>query len=176
MDNCLIIDMTTHSTESDKAVLKFFGADWMKEAMVCDLGNYMVAVPAKNPGATIFIWTKTHRVLLIQDGFGLNVYQPVPGPMNKLPLVNLQDSNKDGIYDSLYYSVIDKEGDDKVLVFDRNLDGEPYMKHVKVGKDKTNVYAWIEEGWHLIEKGPVIIINGKRRKIKELNGKWVFDE
>ena len=139
------------------------------------MGHYKVAVPAKNPGSQIFMWTKTHNVLLIQEGFGLNVFQPIPGPMNNPPLVSLQDWNKDGIYDHLSYDVIDKEGDVKVSVDDRNLDGEPETKMVMVDKDKTNVYVWIEEGWHLAKKGGVVI-NGKWRKIKRLNNKWVFDE
>jgi hypothetical protein len=175
MDNCLVGDMTKNLTEAEKALLKFVGADWMKEALVCDLGNYKIAVPAKNPDSSIFIWTKTHRVLSIQNGLEINVYQPVPGPMNKLPLANLQDWNHDGIYDGLSYDVIDKEGNIKVSVVDRNLDGEPETKLVTVDKDNTNVYVWIEGGWHLAKKGGVII-NGKWRKIKTVNGKWVFDE
>jgi hypothetical protein len=174
-DNCLIADTTTQLTEAERAFLKFAGAGWMQEALVCDLGHYKVAVPAKNPGAQILIWTDTHRVLFIQEGIGLIVNQPVPGPMNKFSIVNLQDRNNDGIYDCLSYDVLDQEGEIKVSVFDENLDGEPETKMVMVDKDNTNVYAWIEEGWRLVKKRG-ITINGKWRKVKKLNDKWVFDE
>lgn len=177
VDSCIVTDMTAGLSEQDKKVMEVLGAGWMKDAKVCYLGGYMVAAPADGSKGSLYIWKDDHRVLLIQEGFGVNLYEPVSGPRNKLPIVNLQDRDKDGLFDQLSYIVFDKDGNVKVELFDLNLDGVPETKWVRVQRNKREIYAWIEEGWHRIEKREgkgSVLIEGRWREIRKEGSSWEF--
>jgi hypothetical protein len=176
-DDCVVIDMTTRLSEQQKKEIEVLGAGWIKKAKVCNLGGYMVAAPADGSKGNLFIWKGDQRVLLIQEGFGLNIYEPVAGPRNRLPIVNLQDWDHDGSFDRLFYTVLDKDGNIKVEVFDLDLDGVPETKFIHVQKGKIEVYAWIEEGWHKVEKRegkPGVSIGGTWKEIRKEGARWVF--
>ena len=176
-NDCIVTDMTTGLSEQQKKEMEVLGAGWIKEAKVCNLGGYMVAAPADGSKGNLFIWKGDQRVLLIQEGFGVNIYEPVAGPRNRLPIVNLQDSDHDGLYDRLFYTVLDKDGNIKVELFDLDLDGVPETKFLHVQKDKIEFYAWIEEGWHKVEKreGKTgVSIGGGWREIRKEGARWVF--
>jgi len=52
--------------------------DWTKNAMICNLGNYNIAVPANGKSNTIFIWDEKGPVMLKQDDLGLILYNQNP--------------------------------------------------------------------------------------------------
>ena len=85
-NKCIVMDMTAELSEQQKKEMEVMGADWIKEARVCDLGEYMVAVPANNGGRALFIWRGEQRVLLIQEGYGVNLYEAVSGRRNESPI------------------------------------------------------------------------------------------
>jgi hypothetical protein len=176
-NDCIVMDMTKGLSEQQKKEIEVLGAGWIKKAKVCNLGGYVVAAPADGPAGNLFIWKGDQRVLLIQEGFGVNIYEPVAGPRNRLPIVNLQDWDHDGLFDRLLYSVLDKDGSIKVELFDQDLDGVPETKVIHGQKDKTEFYAWIEEGWHKVEKKegkPGVSIRGRWRQIRKEGARWMF--
>jgi len=176
-DDCIVMDMTCGLSEQQKKEMEALGAGWIKKAKVCNLGGYMVAAPTDGSKGNLFISKGDQRVLLIQEGFGLNIYEPVAGPRNRLPIVNLQDWDHDGLFDRLFYRVLDKDANIKVELFDLDLDGVPERKFVHVQKDKIQIYAWIEERWHKVEKRegkPGVSIRGAWREIRKEGARWMF--
>lgn len=176
-DDCIVTDMTIRLSEQQKKAMEVLGAGWMKKAKVCNVGGYTVAAPADGSKGDLIVSEGDQRVLLIQEGFGFNIYQPVAGPRNTLPIVNLQDWDHDGLFDRLSYRVLDRDGYIKVELLDLDLDGVPETKVVHGQKDKTQFYVWIEEGWHKVEKRegkPGVPIQGQWRPIRREGARWVF--
>jgi len=176
-DDSIVMDMTVRLSEQQKKEMEALGAGWIKKAKVCNLGGYMVAAPVDGSKGNLFIWKGDQRVILIQEGFGVNVYEPVAGPRNGLPVVNLQDWDHDGLFDRLFYRVLDKDGNIKVELFDLDLDGVTETKFIHVQKDKIEVHAWIEERWYKVEKRegkPGVSIRGRWREIRKEGARWMF--
>jgi len=176
-NDCIMMDMTSGLSEQQKKEMEALGAGWIKKAKVCNIGGYMVAAPADGSKGNLFIWKGDQRMLLIQEGFGVNIYEPVIGPRNRLPIVNLQDWDHDGLFDRLFYRVLDKDANIEVELFDLDLDGVPETKFVHTQKDKIQIYAWIEERWRKVEKRegkPGVSIGRRWREIRKEGARWMF--
>src|SRR4030065_88768 len=81
-NRCIVTDMTTGLSERQKQGMEVLGGGWMAKAKVCNLGEYMVGVPADSSKGNLFILKGNQLVFLIQEGFGINIYQPVAGQRN----------------------------------------------------------------------------------------------
>ncbi len=177
---CKKIDMTIGLSENEKKMLNAMGGEWMKDAKVCDLGEYKVAVPLNNQNGNIFIWKEEGKVFEIRNGSEFNLFGNILGSPNITPIATLHDWNDDGYLDRIFYKFIDKygiEGD----ISDLNLDGTPELKirYIDFDKNLTEAYIWLDDRWHLQERinGKIgIIIDGEWREVQLHDGNWNFSK
>jgi hypothetical protein len=121
---CVVGDITTGLSEEEAAVLNSFGPSWIKKANVCVMGRYKIAVPADGVEETIFIWTDDEAYFMNEKGLGVSIYGKGPDVVTSDQLVNVQDRDKNGVYDQIKYRVFSGDGKPLMDVFDMNMDGE----------------------------------------------------
>jgi hypothetical protein len=153
----------------------------MNDAKVCDLGEYKIAVPADNQDGTIYIWKSNYKILEINGGSEVNIFEKVSGEKNSTPIVSLQDRNDDNLYDCIFYKFKEENGKVSGDLNDFNLDGIPetklYFDIAEPKKTKTKI--WIENAWHIQERRNNkigIVINGKWKEVHFNNGVWEFSK
>ncbi len=162
-------------SKQKKKMYSAIGYGWMGDAKVCDLGEYKVAVPANNQDGTIYIWKNDYKILEINGGSEVNIFEKVSGERNYTPIVSLQDRNKDNFYDCIFYKFKDKNG--KVIgdLNDFNLDGTPNTKIYE--QNESEVEIWIENEWHVQDRknGKIgVVINDEWKEVYFNNGEWEY--
>lgn len=135
------------------------------------LGTWECAVPDMNPDATL-VCSKGNRVVFLasDDSDGLTVSIPL-STKNKLMGLSLNDRDKDGSYESLYYDGTSKSGEPLRIVSDDNLDGN-MDRITDLRTKKTSVRiddVWIDlENIGRDDKGLIIYkanINGSVKRV-----------
>lgn len=162
--------------EEDKKLLTRFGGDWVKDAEVCVVGPYRVAVPAKGAGPTVFIWKRSGPLLFLQEGFGLNLFSSGPNARSSELLLTIQDSNKDEIYDRLDYMILSESSQPTGHITDLNMDGQLDIR-VIAGKGKGQI--WLKGEWrelHIDASRKGVIENGQFKAVEFRNGSWKYSE
>ena len=59
-----------------------------------------------------------------EKGLGVSIYGKGPDVVTSDQLVNVQDRDKNGVYDQIKYRVFSGDGKPLMDVFDMNMDGE----------------------------------------------------
>lgn len=109
--------------ESHKQIAKLIDMTWMKDAIYCDFGAYQILTPSSGKSNSIAILKNGKLFLNHENGFGINLFQSYAGK-DPVPYITIQDWDKNGIYERLDYSLIDKNGNVVGNVQDEAMSGK----------------------------------------------------
>jgi hypothetical protein len=149
---CEIRDISGVKTDQELKVLKVFGFDWMKKALVCRMGEFEVASPAESTGDNIdilFVFKKGKPVFYRQGG-STWIYSPKlqDAAFDKV-MVNIEHGGDNDNITRFWYKTIGK--DTEVQIDDTNYDGQPDWRIVWKGHEIKEVYKWENSRWQLKE-------------------------
>jgi hypothetical protein len=146
--DCKVRDISGAKTDQELKLLKVFGADWMKNAMVCRMGEFEVATPAdseRDKTNIIFVFKKGKPVFYRQDG-GTYVYSPkLQDAAFEKVMVHIWHGADNEDVKRLWYRTVGK--DPEVMIDDTNFDGQPDIRAVWKGKEIIEMYKWENNGW-----------------------------
>ena len=167
---CIEGDLTQGHPELADLTRVFLASSWVKHAQVCQVGRYVVMVPANSPEPTIVLSRDGHPVVWVQRGFGVSLFQRVGHSVALEHILNLQDFNEDGVYDRLSYMTYDASGRPFTEFIDLNLDGEPDLKVLQAEK---SWFARIDGRWMPLENGKVLMDDGNWKLVNWDGQRWV---
>ncbi len=143
---------------------------WTKHAQVCQVGCYVVAVPADGEEPAIVLSRDNQPVLWVERGIGVTLFHVPPTGGHPGLVLNYQAPNEDGVFGRLSYMTFDASGHPLAEFIDLNLDGEADLK---ILQPEGTAFARIEGQWMLLEKGKLLMGDGSW-KIVQWNGqRWV---
>ena len=76
--NCVVGDISGMKTEQEVKLLEALGEGWMRNALICQMGEFEIAIPAdqeRDNANTIFVFKKGKPVFYRHDG-ATYVYSP----------------------------------------------------------------------------------------------------
>jgi hypothetical protein len=142
---------------------------WTKHAQLCQVGRYVIAVPADDTEPTVVLSRDGHPVLWVQRGIGVSIFERAGESAAVKQILNLQDYNQDGVYDRLSYVTFDANGRPVTEFLDLNLDGEPDLK---VLQGEKTWFARIDGRWMPVENGKVLMEDGKWKLVNWDGQRW----
>ena len=122
--SCSKGDMTTGMTGMQKSLVENTGVTWVKDVYVCDMGHYKIAVPVAKNTKNIFVWTDKGAIFSAEKDIGVSIHGSGPNNQSPETAVNVQDRDKDGVFDQITYGVFDKNGNQILDIIDSQMDGE----------------------------------------------------
>lgn len=177
--DCKRLDLTQttpeYSLKDEAQLLLAVAPDWVKDALVCVLGKYRIAVPGNGSSSTIFVWTDHGPLLMLDKKSGLSYQGVGPDRVSSEIFLNVQDRDDDGYFDQLSYSVLDSSGKAIFNVIDWDMDGQPDTRVPLNDNGKSQI--WVEGAWydlHIENKMRWVQKNGKRKQVDFTNKKWRY--
>jgi hypothetical protein len=146
--NCVVRDITESLTNEQFELLKATGCDWMKNAMVCRMGEFEIATTAKNEennSNTIFIFRKGKPVFY-RNNTGTDIYSPkLTDASIENILVEIWHGGDNDDVNRIWYQTIGKEPE--VNIYDTNFDGQPDLKTTYEKGKIVEMYEWKDDKW-----------------------------
>lgn len=151
-NNCEVRDISGVQKKEDIQVLKLLGNEWMRNAYVCQMGEFEIATPTGSSPEhrnTIFLFKKGKPVFYRQND-GTYIYSPKleDAAFEKI-LVNIWHGNERQDIERIWYDTVGKQP--RITIDDTNFDGQPDRKVVWRGGEIVEIYKWNEDRWQRVE-------------------------
>ena len=146
--DCEVRDISGGKTEKEIKLLKLTGNQWMQTAIVCQIGEYVVAVPKGNSknDANIILLLKEGKPVFYRNKGGTYIYSPnlMDAAFDKV-LVHLWHGDDDGEIDRIWYQTVGKVPE--IQIDDTNFDGHPDIKAIWINQEIVKLYEWKNNRW-----------------------------
>jgi hypothetical protein len=147
--DCVVRDITGAMTDEQLLLLKADGYDWMRNAMVCRMGEFEISTPAnngENNSNIIFVFRKGKPVFY-RSNMGTYIYSPklIDASIEKI-MVNIWHGGDDDDVNRIWYQTIGKNPE--VMTYDTNFDGQPDLKTIYENNEIVEMYEWKNDKWH----------------------------
>lgn len=147
-NDCEVRDISGSKTDQELKVLKLTGYDWMKNAMVCRMGEFEIATPAAKDESSsniIFVFKKGKPVFY-HSNTGTDIYSPklTDASFGKIMAEIWHGGDNDDVK-KLWYQTIGK--DPEVMIYDTNFDGQPDFKTIWKNHEIIEMYEWKNDKW-----------------------------
>lgn len=137
----------------------------------CPVGEYVFLTPAGT--------TDPNAVVVIHGGETLFVRQKGTSAIfeSGIPVVDVHDSDNDGVFDAIAYSVLHDDRWDEITVRDRGLDGQPDTR-TRYRADPHEWWLWIEGGWSETPRlgSMQVLVDGKPRGYEVVDGQYSLSD
>jgi hypothetical protein len=135
-------------TGEEIKVLKAGGDDWMRNAMVCRMGEFEIATPTKNDknkANIIFVFRKGKPVFY-RKNTGTEIYSPkLADASAERVMVNIWHRGDYDEVEKIWYQTIGKNPE--VMIYDVDFDGQPDVKTIWENNEILEVYLWKDDKW-----------------------------
>jgi len=146
--NCAIGDISGAKTDQEIKILEAFGEGWWRNALVCQMGEFVIAIPADQEGDnanTIFVFKKGKPVFY-RHGGATYVYSPkLQDAARDKVMVLIWHGGDDDDVKRLWYQTIGK--DPEVMSDDTNFDGQPDIKATWNNSEIIEMCIWKKDKW-----------------------------
>ena len=146
--NCAIGDISGAKTDQEVKLLEAFGEGWMRNALVCQIGEFEIAIPGDQEGNNaniIFVFKKGKPVFYRHDGF-TSVYSPkLKDAAFDKSLVHIEHGGDNDNVKRLGYNTVGK--DPKVTIDDIKFGGQPDIKTTWNNSEIIEMCIWKKDKW-----------------------------
>ena len=135
------------------------------EMTVCSIGQYEVVVRDEH-GKESLIVSKAGKIVVVELPKGATLYA------DGVPVADVLPPTDAGAKSGLCYHGRDDGRGADVMVFDRNLDGQPEMRAWRYGDRRVETEYWFQDRWHpTVQRGGRrgILVRGKFVAVSRLN-------
>ena len=146
--NCSFRDLTHLMSEEQLKVLKAGSYDWMRNAMVCQMGEFEIASPSENneSDANIIFVFRKGKPVFYRHNSGTDIFSPKldEASLDKV-MVQIWHGGDNGDIKKIWYQTVGKNKE--VMAFDINFDGQPDYKTIYKNDDILEMYEWKNDKW-----------------------------
>lgn len=174
--DCAIVDLTKALPGDKGQVLGYISGDWVKNARICDLGFYSIAVPTNDKNDSLFIWTDNGPFIMFQKGYGFTLFSLCKSSNEGEITLTLQDIDGNNDFERLSYRILDSEGQAYGDATDFTMDGQPDLRIIPGEKEAQ---IWVNGKWtKLIGKDGQrgIEIENQWKPVQLIKGRWVIKD
>lgn len=141
---------------------------WPDESVQCRIGEYVVVASAKSDVDHVMLFRGTDEMFVRQGGVS-SIFE------SGRAMLDATDSDGDGVFDKVSYSVYGLDDWDEVTVKDFNLDAQPDMK-VYRRESAREYWMWIDDGWYRTPRlgSMQVFVDGTPRTFRSVDGRFVF--
>ena len=152
--NCVEGDISGMKTDQEIKLLEALGEGWMRNALVCQMGEFEIAIPADQEGNNtniIFVFKKGKPVFYRYDGV-TSVYSPkLQDAAFDKSMVHIEHGGDNDDVKRLGYHTVGK--DPKVTIDDTNFDGQPDIKTTWKNSEIIEMCIWKKDKWQCNKGG-----------------------
>jgi hypothetical protein len=146
--DCEVRDISGAKTDEEIRILKAGGLDWMRNAMVCRMGEFEIAVPVnkdENNSNVIFLFKKGKPVFYRKNS-GTYIYSPkLKDATFERAMVHIWHGGDNDDVNKIWYQTVGK--DPEVMTYDTNFDGQPDLKTIWKNHEIIEMYEWKSDKW-----------------------------
>jgi len=142
---------------------------WPDESVQCSIGDYVVVTPAANSDVDhVMLYRGTDEMFVRQGGVS-SIFE------NGRPVLDATDSDGDGAFDKVSYSVYGDDEWNEVTVIDVNFDAQPDLR-VYHREGAHEYWMWVEDGWYQTPRlgSMQVVVDGTPRTYSSVDGRFVF--
>lgn len=136
------------------------GYQWLKDARVCNVGSYTIAVPATPNGKNdkrIVVFQGGKPVLDREAGSTLLFNPNTERADLHHPIVDIWNGSSGRDIDRLWYQTTPDKNGTYVSEYDIDFDGQPDLRTVWKGNDISQAYAWYKGRWAKMGERCIVI-------------------
>ena len=138
-------------------------------SLSCAIGNYVVVVPSASSDVDHVMLFRNQQALFVRQGGVSAIFE------NGRPALDATDSDDDGAFDQVSYSVYGLDDWDEIRVRDTNLDAQPDMR-IQHKPGRLEYWLWVENGWYETPSlgSKQVLVEGVPRAYDVVDGQHVF--
>lgn len=142
---------------------------WPDQSWSCSVGDYVVVTPASSSDIDEVMLYRGKHAMFIRQGGASAIFE------SDRPVVDATDSDGDGAFDKVSYSVYGGNGWDEVTVRDVNLDAQPDLRTYH-RQGVQEYWMWVENGWYQTPSlgSMQVVVDGVPRTYESVDGRFVF--
>jgi hypothetical protein len=140
------------------------------KSLSCPIREYVVVTPLGGSDADYVMLFQNREALFVRQGGISSIFEK-----GRIAL-DATDSDNDGTFDRMSYSVSRDDRWDDISVTDKNFDGQPDMRSYHKKGGALEYWMWVENGWYKTPRlgSGQVLVDGAPKAYDVDDGRFVF--